>query len=198
MGVFHLKMACADALWHIFINPGTSRLDVNSLLQFITQYCPWETGKIGSDPGFRHMHEVINYTGIALHLDAWQVEVEKRNCGMSLEAFARSEPTQELIEEIADYLAINYVAGYEANIFKLHGLASTLRDAQHENIIIMHQYFLLYEEISFVMNHGDIGCLKTLFPPWIYIFKATGKHRYANLMVKFLTEVHFLYPDGLK
>jgi hypothetical protein len=117
---------------------------------------------------------------------------------MSLKAFARSEPTQELIEEIADYLAVNYVAGYEANIFKLRGLASTLRDAQHENILIMHQYFLLYEEISFAMNHGDIGRLETLFPPWIYIFKATGKHRYANLMVKFLTEVHFLYPDGLK
>ncbi|KIM76705.1 hypothetical protein PILCRDRAFT_77537, partial [Piloderma croceum F 1598] len=71
MGVFHLKMACADALWRIFIDPGTSRLDVNSLLQFVAQYHSRETGKIGSDPGFHRMHEVINHTGIALRLDAW-------------------------------------------------------------------------------------------------------------------------------
>ena len=192
-------MACVDALWRIFIEPGTSRLDVNSLLQFVAQYRPRETGKIGSDPGFCRMHEVISHTGIALRLDAWRAEVEKRNCEWtSLEAYARSEPTQEHIEEIADCLAVNYVAGYEANIFKLRGYASTSRDGQHENILIMHQYFLLYEEIAFAMNHGDIGRLETLFPPWIYIFKATGKHRYANSMVKFLTEVHFLYPDGLK
>ena len=199
MGVFHLKMACADALWRIFIDPKTSRVDVNSLLQFVAQYRPRETGKIGSDPGFRRMHEVITHTGVALRLDAWRVEVGKRNCEWtSLEAFTASKPTEELIEEIADCLAVHYVAGYEANIFKLRGHASTSRDAQHENILIMHQYLLLYEEITFAMNHGDIGRLETLFPPWIYIFKATGKHRYANLMVKFLTDVHFLYPDGLK
>ena len=84
---------------------------------------------------------------------------------MSLEAFAQSEPTQEFIEDIADCLAVNYVAGYKANIFKLHGKAFASRDFQHENILIKQQYFLLYEEISFSMNHGDIGCLDTLFPP---------------------------------
>jgi hypothetical protein len=62
----------------------------------------------------------------------------------------------------------------------------------------MHQYFLLYEEISFAMNRGDIGHLETLFPPWIYIFKSTGKHKYASHMTKFLTDVHYVYPEGLK
>ena len=158
IGIFHLKMACADALWRIFIDPKTARIDVNSLLQFVAQYRLRETGKIGSDPGFRRMHEVIGYTGVALRLDAWRVEVKKRNHEwISLEAFAQSEPAQEFIEDIADCLAVNYVAGYEANIFKLRGKAFASRDFQHENILIMQQYFLLYEEISFSMNHGDIG-----------------------------------------
>jgi hypothetical protein len=38
ISIFHLKMACADALWHIFIDPKTARIDVNSLLQFVAQY----------------------------------------------------------------------------------------------------------------------------------------------------------------
>src|SRR5882762_6709879 len=118
------------------------------------------------------MHKVIGYTGVALRLDAWRVEVKKRNHKwISLEAFAQSEPTQEFIEDIADCLAVHYVAGYEANIFKLRGKASASRDVQHENILIMQQYFLLYEEISFSMNHGDSSRLETLFPPWIYIFR---------------------------
>jgi len=38
MGVFHLKMACANALWHIFVDPKTLRVNVDSLLQFVAQY----------------------------------------------------------------------------------------------------------------------------------------------------------------
>jgi hypothetical protein len=145
------------------------------------------------------MHEVISNVGVALRLDAWCVEAQKCNAQWnSLETFAASEPSLALIEEMADSLAVNYVAGYEANIFKLRGQAAVSRDAQHENVLIMHQYFLLYEEITFAMNHGDIGHLETLFPPWIYIFKATGKHKYAVQMTKFLTDVHFVYPEGLK
>ena len=199
MGLFHLKMACADAIWRIFIEPQASRLDANSLMQFIAQHRPRQTGKIGSDPGFRIMHEVISNVGVALRLDAWCVEAQKCNAQWnSLETFAASEPSLALIEEMADSLAVNYVTGYEANIFKLRGQAAASRDAQHENVLIMHQYFLLYEEITFAMNHGDIGRLETLFPPWIYIFKATGKHKYAVQMTKFLTDVHFVYPEGLK
>jgi hypothetical protein len=199
MGLFHLKMACADALWRIFIEPKNARSDTNSLLQFVAQHRPRQTGKIGSDPGFRIMHEVIGNVGVALRLDAWRVEAEKHNAEwISLEAFAASQPNIDLIEEMADSLAVNYVSGYEANIFKLRGQGAASRDAQHENVLIMHQYFLLYEEITFAMNHGDIGRLETLFPPWIYIFKATGKHKYAMHMTKFMTDVHFVYPKGLK
>jgi len=199
MGLFHLKMACADAIWRIFIEPKAARVDVNSLLQFVAQHRPRQTGKIGSNPGFRIMHEVIGNTGVSLRLDAWRVEARKRNAAwISLEAFAASKPSLTLIEEMANTLAINYVAGYEANVFKLRGQAAASRDVQHENILIMHQYFLLYEEISFAMNHGDIGRLETLFPTWIYLFKATGKHKYAAQMTKFMTDVHFVYPEGLK
>ncbi|KAJ6507555.1 hypothetical protein DFH09DRAFT_1438053 [Mycena vulgaris] len=200
MGLFHLKMACADAIWRIFIKPMLAREDANSVMRFVALHRVRETGKIGSDPGFRRMHEVIMHEGAALRLDAWRVEVLRRDPKWtSLEEFAASKPSFELIEEISNYLASHYVSGAEdMNIYDLRQQPAAQRDQQHENILQIHQYFLLYEEISRAMNYGDIGRVETCFPAWIYIFKATGKHKYAAHMVKFMTDVHFVYPAPLR
>ncbi|KAF7971243.1 hypothetical protein HWV62_21560 [Athelia sp. TMB] len=188
IGLFHLKMVCADAIWRIFLRNKEDRNDPSSLLQIVGQFLDRETGSIGSDPGFRRMHEVIQITGTALRLDAWRTEAQLRNPACTtLEEFAATKPSREQISALAQHLALHYVAGYEANIFEMraeHTLSE--RDCQHENILLMQQYFLLYEEITFAMNYGDIGRLETLWPAWIYIFKATGKHKHAvryNLMV---------------
>ncbi|KAF8214388.1 hypothetical protein K438DRAFT_1902271 [Mycena galopus ATCC 62051] len=200
MGLFHLKMACADAIYRIFIEPKGGREDVNSLMRFIALHRPKETLKIASDPGFRRMHEVIMHTGAALRLDAWRVEALRRNPEWkSLDAFAASKPTFTLLLEMSQYLASHYVAGAEGlNIYELRTKPVAERDQQRENILQIHQYFCLYEEMSFSMNYGDIGRVETLFPPWIYIFKAVGKHKYVAHMVKFMTDVHFVYPPPLR
>jgi hypothetical protein len=200
IGLFHLKMACADAIWRIFIEPKAGRDDQNSLMNFVALHRPKETGKIGSDPGFRRMHEVIMHTGAALRLDAWRVELNRRNSAWkSLDDFAASKPSFEDLVKISEHLASHYVAGAEEfNIYEVRSKPVAERDQQHENILQIHQYFCLYEEMSFSMNYGDIGRVETLFPPWIYIFKAVGKHKYAAHMVKFMTDVHFVYPAPLR
>ncbi|KAJ7216067.1 hypothetical protein GGX14DRAFT_562506 [Mycena pura] len=201
VGLFHLKMACADAIWRIFIEPKKGREDANSLMHFVAQQREKETGKIGSDPGFRRMLEVIMHTGAALRLDAWRVEVKRRKplVWKSLDNFAASKPTFANLVELSEYLASHYVAGAEdLNIYELRMKPALERDHQHENVLQMHQYFCLYEEMSFSMNYGDIGRVETLFPPWIYIFKAVGKHKYASHMAKFMTDVHFVYPPPLR
>ncbi|KAG2336030.1 hypothetical protein BDR05DRAFT_1006230 [Suillus weaverae] len=198
MGLFHLKMACADAIWCIFIEPKAARDDATSLMHFVALNRPQETGKIGSDPGFQWMHEVIGHTGITLRLDAWQQEVQRRfpTC-KTLEAFAKTNPSQELIEEIAFSLAKDYVASSE-DVFEARCQPANTHDKQQENVMLMHQYFLLYEELSWSMNEGDIRCVEILFLPWIFLFHATGKHKYAKHMTKFLTNIHFLYPERLR
>ncbi|KAJ3764510.1 hypothetical protein FB446DRAFT_796103 [Lentinula raphanica] len=72
------------------------------------------------------------------------------------------------------------------------------RDHVFENMLIRQQIFLLYEEISYAMDAGDIGRVEMCFMPWIWIFQATGKHRYATFMRKYLRDVHTRYPEGLK
>ncbi|KAK7015395.1 hypothetical protein R3P38DRAFT_3321655 [Favolaschia claudopus] len=198
MGFFHLKMAAADAIWRIFIEPKHGRLDENSLMMYVAQSRPRETGKIGSNPGFRRMHEVIGHNGIVLRLDAWRVEAKRRNpAWTSLEEFAKAKPSPALINEMAEYLTEYYVSGGEVDIYSTRSKGASVRDEQHENILLLHQYLLLYEETSFAMNRGDIGRLETTFPPWISIFRAVGKHKYSAHMTKYLTDVHFNYPPRL-
>lgn len=197
MGLFHLKMAAAEAIWRIFIEPKTARQDETCLMNLLALHRPCETGKIGSDPGFRRMHEVIGHDGTALRLDAWRVEAKRRDptC-TSLALFAESTPSLAKLEDMANYLAANYVAGGASFNIRSNPLES--RDQQNENIQLMHQLFLLYEELTYSMNYGDIGRVETVFLPWICIFKQTGKHKYAAHMMKFLTDVHFVYGERLR
>jgi hypothetical protein len=48
------------------------------------------------------------------------------------------------------------------------------------------------------MNMGDIGHVEASFLPWIHIFKATGKHKYASQISRFLTNLQFNYPEALR
>lgn len=196
MGLFHLKMACADAVWKVFIHPSTAREDPTSLMSYVAQIRPKETGKIGSKPGFRRMHEVIQHVGIASRLDCWQTEVRKRNLGSSLDEWAAKKPSWEEIEAIAAHMVCIYVA--DTQFDKQRCAPEVERDQQWENTLLQEQYFLLYEEISYAMNSGDIGRVETCFIPWIAIFRGCGKYKYATQMIKFLYNLHKVYPEKLR
>ncbi|THU80914.1 hypothetical protein K435DRAFT_694685, partial [Dendrothele bispora CBS 962.96] len=96
LGLFHVKMACADAVWRTFIEPARARneSDDYSLMANIKVLRPRETGKISSKPGFRRMHEVIQHSGIVMRLDCWRLEIGKISSDWSsLDDYAKSEPT---------------------------------------------------------------------------------------------------------
>jgi hypothetical protein len=196
-GLFHVKMACADALWRIFIQPNDAQVDDTCLMRDVSKLRPKETGIIGSKPGFRRMHQVIGHIGICRRLDCWRLEVARQNPEhATLEQFAASKPAFEDLEEIASWLAMHYIANNSLTRLRCQPIVQ--RDQQHENALLLNKYCLLYEELSYAMNHGDIARVETCLVTWIFIFRATGKHKYAAHMTKFLTNVHFVYPVGLK
>jgi hypothetical protein len=201
-GLFHLKMACADAIWRIFIEKKESRDDENSLMRFLAVHRARDSGRIGTNPGFRRMHEVILQEGIALRLDAWRSELHKRNTAWtSLHHFAESKPSYEELTIIANNIVHGYIAGFrsaDVDIYKLRQQPLHKRDAQRENILLLHRYLLLYEEVTHALNYGDIGRLECVLPPWIAMFKATGKHKYATSVSKFLSDLHWRYPPPLR
>lgn len=199
LGLFHLKMACADAIWRLLIQPPSSRHDDNSLMHYIGVLHPKKTGKIGSSPKFHQMHDVINHAGIALHLNAWCVEAVKWNADWkTLEDLADSDSSIEDLHCIADDLARHYVHGEGHAIYTTQRQPFHARNQQQENVLLMHEYLLLYEEISYAMNAGNIKRVETLLPIWIALFKATSKYKYANQMMKFMTDLHFVYPNCLR
>ncbi|CDO77882.1 hypothetical protein BN946_scf184690.g3 [Trametes cinnabarina] len=195
-GLFHLKMACADAIWKIFIKPKAAHEDPTSLMSFVSEIRPKETGKISSKPGFRRMHEVIGYVGIASRLDCWRVEVNKCYKATSLEEWGATKPSWQDIENVATSLVKNHVADGRFSEMRMGPVDK--RDQQHENTLLREQYFLLYEELAYALNAGDIGRVEDCFMPWVFIFRGCGKHKYAAQMVKHLHKVHRVFPPGLK
>ncbi|KAF8448809.1 hypothetical protein L210DRAFT_3337811, partial [Boletus edulis BED1] len=196
-GLFHLKMACADALWRTFLQPSAAREDETSLMHDVGILRPRETGIYGSKPGFRRMHQLIIYDGICRRLDCWHVEARSRNpCHDTLESFAASEPSFEDLQDVANKMAQTYVANHQIRRMRKH--ESSHRDEQYENALLLNKYMLLYEELSYAMNHGDIGRVEACTIVWILIFKATGKHKYALQMTQFLCDIHFKFPEGLR
>ncbi|KAF8170079.1 hypothetical protein BJ912DRAFT_861513 [Pholiota molesta] len=199
MGLFHLKMACVDALWRIFINHKKSDVDETSLMSHIGQIRPKETGRILTKPGFRRMHEVVQHVGIVTRLDLWRIEAERRNhAHKTLEDLGKSKPTWETIVQMSyDIVKKDSEAGKYVNHQRTQNTDKE-RDQQYENTVLQGKYFLLYEEMSHAMNHGDIGRVEDLFVPWIFIFLGCGKHKYATEMRRSLENIHFIYPAGLK
>lgn len=75
---------------------------------------------------------------------------------------------------------------------------SAEQDTQLENVLLQNQYLPLYEELSFMMNYGDIGGVEVVFLPWICLFRACGKHKYATCMTQLLHDLYSVYPEGLR
>lgn len=196
-GLFHLKMACADAIWRTFLQPLSAREDETSLMHDVTQLRPKETGTYCSKPGFRRTHQLIGHAGICRRLDCWRAHVAAMDPShASLEAFAASEPTLDELKNTANEMALKYVANHK--LLQMRRKPREQRDMQHENALLLNKYFLLYEELSYSMNRGDIGRVETCIVAWIPILKATGKHKYATHMTNFLINTHLVFPAGLK
>ncbi|KAG2030931.1 hypothetical protein BDR03DRAFT_833602, partial [Suillus americanus] len=89
-----------------------------------------------------------------------------------------------------------YIAGHQ--LWHMRRALAAQRNVQYENGLLLNKYMLIYEELSYAMNISDIGWVETCLVMLIPMFKATGKHKYANAMTDFLCKVHFMYPEGLR
>ncbi|KAG1906110.1 uncharacterized protein F5891DRAFT_975565 [Suillus fuscotomentosus] len=100
--LFHLKMASADAIWRIFLQPISAWDDDSVLMQDIGMLRPKETGIYGSKPVEAKKHN-------SLHTD--------------LDAFTASEPSFDDLKTMADQLAHNYIANHRTS--KISGIRNT-------------------------------------------------------------------------
>ncbi|KAM6492216.1 hypothetical protein JOM56_011940 [Amanita muscaria] len=196
-GYFHVKMACIDTIWCIAIKPVLGRLDETCVMKDVGVFRPRETGMVVSKCEFRRMHQLVKHIGIVRCLDCWRIAIQKNHPQyLTLEDFAKSNPKLDDLEALAEELVKEYVADHCMSSMRLN--PGSERDEQFENAALIQRYFLLYEELVHAMNFGDIGRLERTLLPWILLFKATGKHKYATAMEKHLVQTHFERPESLR
>ncbi|CDO72246.1 hypothetical protein BN946_scf184970.g98 [Trametes cinnabarina] len=193
IGLFHLKMAAADAIWRILVSPDNARVDETSFMRLVGRLRPQESSRLVANAKFRQQHELINHVLTVLVLDAWRTEVKKRTQLSSLEEWAATKPSSADIEDVAVSLVQDYIEGAGLDIFELEGRPSKERDQVRENTMRTMHYLLLYEELCYSLNAGDVGRFETILPHWISIFRATGKHKYGTHTLRFLHALYFIY-----
>ena len=146
MGLFHYQMACADAIWWMYIKPKSLRSGPNSLYQQACSIRPHDSGRIASKPGFHLMHDLIHQCAHAWMLDCWRVEVAKRDHAVqSLELFAAKEPSWQEIVMLSQQLAMEYLN------------RDTAVDTEFGNNTVILARLLQYLEVCHATKHGDIG-----------------------------------------
>ncbi|KIK32774.1 hypothetical protein CY34DRAFT_27153 [Suillus luteus UH-Slu-Lm8-n1] len=169
-GLFHFKMACADVLWHTWIQP-----------QFV------------SKPGFRQMHDVLHHDLWASILNCWLVEAQTRDSTWdSLEVFAKCTPSWELVVEMSECIINKFVAN-TMTLMHQYQQPTQEHDQQFENQVLHNCDKLLYVDLCHAMNSGDIGQVEASFLSWIYIFKATKKHKYAYHTARFMVQMQYAF-----
>jgi hypothetical protein len=194
-GLFHLKMACTDAFWRIHISPKKGQGDATGFFEYICHLRPRETGKFATSPGFRCLHDSIHHGTWADVLDCWRLEAAKQGFN-SLDKFAGSNPDWLVIEMLSEGMVREYLPGSDFQDVREN--LDSERDIRFENQALRKQHSLLYLELSHAMNHGDVGRILRVFPYWIAIFTATGKHKYAAHMTQFKTYLDHVYPPRLR
>lgn len=169
LGLFHLKMAAANAYWRIHVEPKDDRDEPLGIYEYINHLCPKATAKftVKNGPGFHSMHKVIHHTTWTDILECWTVEVKDQRGLESLQAFAESNPTWEEIVSLSETIIKKYLP-YEYFGDECEK-AKEDRDTVFENMCLHNQHGLLYLELARAMNYGDVGCILQLFPYYIAI-----------------------------
>lgn len=198
-GVFHTEMACADALYRMFLGPKAGHKDETSFNNYVEVLYPTDSSRIANNKGsFQQLSNCIVQTGISDRLECWRAYIQSKNLDCdTLDKYAQTAPT------LSELLSISRVLAQQYNSLSLfhdsqRKIPMDHRDQQYENTIARINYFLLYEETIYSIRHGDIGRLEICLRTWLPVFKGTGKHKYASMILDFMLDVHFLFPAPLK
>lgn len=197
-GLFHLTMAAAEAIRRIYLTAKEVLADSSSLLMTIAILRPKDMAKFRSKdggPGFRRMNDAIRYSCVARVLDcARMIALRKFKTSDWQEVASRASWRD--IEDLATQILDTYVAnpGFQAarETRSMHE-----RDQVLENSMLALRDMLLYIELNHAQRYGDIGRVEDTFLPLMWMFKQTGKHKYAARLWKHIMNVKGNWPEDL-
>ncbi|KAG8710060.1 hypothetical protein FRC11_004920 [Ceratobasidium sp. 423] len=198
-GWFHTRMAMADALWRLWIEPERPRTGHATHPHSIFQLCallrPREIGKISTNPGFRRSHSLIEHLTVASIADAWRLAVKaKYNTELG-----QWKPTWEEVIDLSHEVVRNYVASpmFSPGSQNRRSKSSNVADAVYDQCRLFNRDGLLYLATTHASRYGDIRRMEDLLLQWVYIWRCTRKHLYATHYARFLIQLDRGWPKEL-
>jgi hypothetical protein len=195
-GWFHTRMAMADSLWRLWIEPERPRnghpTHPHSIFHLCTLLRPREIGKMSANPGFRRTHSLIEHLLLATIADAWRLAVGARY-GVAL---AEWRPTWEEVVEVSCVVLQEFVAPLSycpTQSFENVAECDLVRD----QLRLFNRDGLLYLATTQASRYGDVQRMEELLLFWVYIWRHTKKHKYATHTARFLTNLDEGWPAKL-
>jgi len=197
MGLFHLKMACAETIWRVFLKDSKARTEhqKTSFYSDLKILRPRDSSGLSTSFKFRPIHEAIGHIGTCRRLDCWRM-VLKEHGFSSLQAFADARPTWDRIKEIVLEVSTLFIPELPSVCNDSEGPED--RDQELENNLVFNLYASIYEEIAYAMNYGDVGRVEMCLLKWVPLFEAVGKRKYGHHTLKLIYELNHVFPDRMR
>lgn len=163
-GLFHLQMACVDALYRNLLKLGESHYDKGGFSTYLKLLQPKDWGKIFTGTPFRVMHTTFIHAFTAIILETWRVMAQEKNSACdNLEAFQTSKPLWDVIVTVSETIMNKYVASAVFDNEWNEGRCTNDSDQENKNMKLCSYYLLLYMNFYDALNCGDIGCIEYFF-----------------------------------
>ena len=198
MGLFHLKMACAETIWRVFLKDPKARTEgqKSSFYSNFKILRPRDSSGLSTSFKFRPIHEAISHIGRCRRLDCWRIVLEKDGFS-SLQKYADKNPTWDHVMRVARRVSDRFIRDIDG-LNSLHREAPESRDYEFENNLAFNLYAAMYEEIAYAMNYGDIGRVEMCLLQWVPLFEAVGKKKYAAQTLKLVYELNHVFPERMR
>ena len=194
MGLFHLKMACAETIWRAFLKDPKARTE-DQTTSFYSNFRilrPRDSSALSTSFKFRPVHEAISHIGRCRRLDCWRMVLEEHGFS-DLQGYADGRPKWEGIKDVALAVANKFIPSAGQLALLRNGKPDD-RDHEFENNLALNLYAAMYEEITYAMNYGDIGRVEMCLLQWVPLFEAVGKNKYARQTLKLVYELNHVFP----
>ncbi|KAK1233610.1 hypothetical protein PQX77_003230 [Marasmius sp. AFHP31] len=198
IGLFHVLMAAANAVWRLHILPSTDRQEDLGLFNYINILRPKSTNEFTAKngPSYHSMHDIIHHALWADVLNMWRVEVKRQSAHDNLGSWAESRPSWETLVTWSVEMVDRYIPDWKLSQTRRQNTQQ--RDMVFESLSLRLQHLILYVELCRSVKYGDVGRILELFSWWIPIFSATGKHKYVAQLTRFITDLRHRYPPPLR
>ena len=189
-------MACTETIWRTFLKDPKARPENTSFYSDFKILRPRDSSTLSATFKFRPVHDAIRHIGICRRLDCLRV-LAQEDRHSSLQAFADSQPEWSHVQALVQ----KAIGRFLPNPNKLKSMDDEEpeeRDQQLENSMGFHIYSALYEEISYAMDHGDIGRVEMCLIAWAPLFEAAGKKKYAQHTIKLVHDLNHVFPPRMR